>query len=192
MESRAAGGDVASPSLFAAIERAKKDSMPKENIDRAVAKGKDADSSSLQSVLFEAFGPGGVAILITAVTDNNNRTAPEIKNLFVKAGYQLGALVVNAAAVFFDDAGEVDFGAFVSGKALFAAGALAAPADKVGVLRDAGFNDLGVAVAAKRAFHFPAWFALAIDWKARRERVDFCPHRLDIGRIARIVEHVGN
>lgn len=91
MESRAASGDISSPSLFAAIERAKKDSMPKENIDRAVAKGKDADSSSLQAVLFEAFGPGGVAILITAVTDNNNRTAPEIKNIFVKAGYQLGS-----------------------------------------------------------------------------------------------------
>ncbi len=91
MESRTAHGDTNSPSLAAAIERAKKDSMPKENIDRAVAKGKDADGASLQEVLFEAFGPGGVAILITAVTDNNNRTAPEIKNLFVKAGYQLGA-----------------------------------------------------------------------------------------------------
>ena len=91
MEARAAHGDVNSPSLAAAIERAKKDSMPKDNIDRAVAKGKDADGASLQAVLFEAFGPGGVAILITAVTDNNNRTAPEIKNLFVKAGYQLGA-----------------------------------------------------------------------------------------------------
>ena len=91
MESRRANGDISSPSLAATIERAKKDSMPKENIDRAVAKGKDADSSSLQEVLFEAFGPGGVGILITAVTDNNNRTAPEIKNLFVKAGYQLGS-----------------------------------------------------------------------------------------------------
>lgn len=91
MESRKANGDITSPSLAAAIERAKKDSMPKDNIDRAVTKGKDADSSSLQEVLFEAFGPGGVALLITAVTDNNNRTAPEIKNIFVKAGYQLGA-----------------------------------------------------------------------------------------------------
>lgn len=91
MESRKTHGDVTSPSLAAAIERAKKDSMPKDNIDRAVAKGKDADSSSLQEVLFEAFGPAGVALLITAVTDNNNRTAPEIKNIFVKAGYQLGS-----------------------------------------------------------------------------------------------------
>jgi YebC/PmpR family DNA-binding regulatory protein len=91
MESRSAQGDVASPGLAAAIERAKKDSMPKENIDRAVAKGKDTDSAALQEILFEAFGPGGTAILITTVTDNNNRTAPEIKNIFTKAGYQIGS-----------------------------------------------------------------------------------------------------
>lgn len=91
MESRKAHGDITSPGLAAVIERAKKDSMPKENIDRAVAKGKDADSSALQEVLFEAYGPGGVAMLITAVTDNNNRTAPEIKHVFTKAGYQIGA-----------------------------------------------------------------------------------------------------
>ncbi|OGG65363.1 hypothetical protein A3I99_02825 [Candidatus Kaiserbacteria bacterium RIFCSPLOWO2_02_FULL_45_11b] len=91
MESRGAGGDVNSPGLAAAIERAKKDSMPKENIDRAVAKGKDADGAALQEILFEAFGPGGTALLITTVTDNNNRTAPELKNIFTKAGYHLGA-----------------------------------------------------------------------------------------------------
>jgi len=90
MESQKAKGDVSSPSLAAAIERAKKDSMPKENIERAVAKGSGANGATLQEVLFEAYGPGGVAILITAVTDNNNRTAPEIRNIFSKAGLQLG------------------------------------------------------------------------------------------------------
>jgi YebC/PmpR family DNA-binding regulatory protein len=91
MESRKANGDASAAGVIAAVERAKKDSMPKENIDRAIAKGGDAASSALQEVLFEAYGPGGVAILITAVTDNNNRTAPEIKHAFTKAGYQLGA-----------------------------------------------------------------------------------------------------
>lgn len=91
MESRKAHGDIASPGLAAAIEHAKKVSMPKDNIDRAVAKGKDTDGSELHEILFEAFGPGGVAMLITTVTDNNNRTAPEIKNIFVKAGYQVGS-----------------------------------------------------------------------------------------------------
>jgi len=90
MESRNANGNISSPALAAAIERAKKDSMPKENIDRAVAKGSGTDGAKLEEVTFEAFGPGGTAIIITAVTDNNNRTAPEIRHIFTKAGLALG------------------------------------------------------------------------------------------------------
>jgi YebC/PmpR family DNA-binding regulatory protein len=90
MESRKAGGNLASPGLAAVISRAKADSMPKENIDRAVAKGAGAGGAALQEIMFEAFGPGGTAILITVVTDNNNRTAPEIRNIFTKAGLALG------------------------------------------------------------------------------------------------------
>ncbi len=90
MESRKANGNIASPSLAAAIERAKKDSMPKENIDRAIAKGSGSDGAKLEEVMYEAFGPGGVAMIITAGTDNNNRTAPEIRHIFTKAGLQLG------------------------------------------------------------------------------------------------------
>lgn len=91
MESRKAKGDVNAPGLAAAIERAKKDSMPKDNIERAVAKGSGAGGDALAEVLYETYGPGGVAILITAVTDNPNRTTPEIKHILSKAGYQLGA-----------------------------------------------------------------------------------------------------
>jgi YebC/PmpR family DNA-binding regulatory protein len=91
MESRRAGGNLSSPSLITVIDRAKKDSMPKENIDRAIAKGAGAGSVALEEVIFEAFGPGGVGLIICAVTDNNNRTAPEIRHIFTKAGYSLGA-----------------------------------------------------------------------------------------------------
>lgn len=91
MESRRAGGNLSSPGLIAVIDRAKKDSMPKENIDRAVAKGAGAGAAALEEVVFEAFGPGGVGMIITAVTDNNNRTSPEIRHIFTKAGYGLGA-----------------------------------------------------------------------------------------------------
>lgn len=90
MESRKAAGDLNSPGLAAVIERAKKDSMPKENIDRAVQKGAGAGGEALQEVVFEAFGPGGVALIITAVTDNNNRTSQEVRHVFTKQGYQLG------------------------------------------------------------------------------------------------------
>lgn len=90
MESRKAGGDVNAPGLAAVIERAKKDSMPKDNIDRAVAKGAGVGGEALTEVLYEGYGPGGVALLIETVTDNNNRTAGEIRHLFSKAGLELG------------------------------------------------------------------------------------------------------
>ncbi len=90
MEVKKAGGDGSAANVLAAIERAKKDSMPKDNIDRAVAKWSGAGGAALEEVLFEGYGPGGVALLIEAVTDNNNRTAPEIKHIFSKAGLELG------------------------------------------------------------------------------------------------------
>ena len=90
MESRKTNGDINSPSLVAAIDRAKKDSMPKDNIDRAVAKGSGASGATIEEVMFEGYGPGGVAMIILAVTDNNNRTAPEIRHIFNKAGFELG------------------------------------------------------------------------------------------------------
>ena len=91
MESRKAGGDATSAGVLAAVERAKKDSMPKENIERAIAKGSGVGGAAFEEVIFEAFGPGGVGMIITAVTDNNNRTAPEIKHILHKAGHELGA-----------------------------------------------------------------------------------------------------
>jgi YebC/PmpR family DNA-binding regulatory protein len=90
MESRNAAGNLASASLQAVIARAKADSMPKENIDRAVAKGAGTNGAALVEVMYEAFGPGGTAILITTITDNNNRTAPEIRSIFTKAGLAIG------------------------------------------------------------------------------------------------------
>lgn len=90
METRKAGGDPNGANVVAAIERAKKDSMPKENIERAIAKGSGAGGAVLEQVLFEGYGPGGVAMLIEAVTDNNNRTSPIIRHIFTKAGLVLG------------------------------------------------------------------------------------------------------
>lgn len=91
LESKKANGDVNAPALRAIIERAKRESMPKDNIDRAVAKGKGGDAGNLEEVLYETYGPGGTAMLITALTDNNNRTNSEIKHLLSKNGYALGA-----------------------------------------------------------------------------------------------------
>lgn len=91
VESKKAGGDIAMPSLRSAIEIAKKANMPKETIDRAIAKGTSADAASLEAITYEAYGPGGAAIVIECLTDSRNRTAQEIKHLLGTNGIALAA-----------------------------------------------------------------------------------------------------
>lgn len=105
MEVKKAGGDTTAANVLAAVDRAKKDSMPKDNIERALAKGSGTGADALEEVLFEGYGPGGVAVMIKAVTDNNNRTAPEIRHIFTKAGLELG--VPGSAAWAFTKENEV-------------------------------------------------------------------------------------
>ena len=105
MEVKKAGGDVEAANVLAAVERAKRDSMPKDNIERALAKGSGTGADALEEVVFEGYGPGGVALVIKAVTDNNNRTAPEIRHIFSKAGLELG--VPGSAAWAFTNEGGV-------------------------------------------------------------------------------------
>src|SRR3990167_3232100 len=91
VESKKANGDVNSPSLRAIIEIAKKANMPKDTIERAIAKGTSSDAASLEAITYETYGHGGAAIIIAAVTDNRNRTAQEIKHLLSKNGLALAA-----------------------------------------------------------------------------------------------------
>ncbi len=69
-------------SLQNAVEKAKAASMPKDNIDRAIAKGAgtDSDSASYETVVYEGYGPGGVAVIVETLTDNRNRTAGEVRH----------------------------------------------------------------------------------------------------------------
>jgi YebC/PmpR family DNA-binding regulatory protein len=75
-----------------AIEKARSYSMPKDNIDRAIAKGTgaDAEAASFETVVYEGYGPEGVAVLVEALTDNRNRTASEVRHAFTKHGGNLG------------------------------------------------------------------------------------------------------
>jgi YebC/PmpR family DNA-binding regulatory protein len=90
MEVKMSGGDTTSAGVLAAVERAKKDSMPKDAIERALAKGAGTNGAAIEEVTYEGYGPGGIALIIQAITDNNNRTAPEIRHIFTKAGLELG------------------------------------------------------------------------------------------------------
>ena len=87
------GGDpLNNLALQNAIEKAKSYSMPRDNIDRAIAKGSgaDADADAFESIMYEGYGPEGVAVIVEALTDNRNRTAADVRHLFSKHGGNLG------------------------------------------------------------------------------------------------------
>jgi YebC/PmpR family DNA-binding regulatory protein len=93
ISARHGGGDPeANPRLRTVILKAKAGNMPKENIERAIKKGTgELEGVSYEEIIYEAYGPGGVAILIDILTDNKNRAAAEIRNLLNKGGGNLGA-----------------------------------------------------------------------------------------------------
>jgi len=102
------GGDVdANPALSLAVQKAKDASMPKDNIERAIAKGtgEGADADALEAVLYEGYGPGGVALLVEALTDNRNRTGSDVRHLFSKHGGNLGE--PGSVAYLFDKRGLI-------------------------------------------------------------------------------------
>ena len=83
------GGNLA---VQNAVEKAKANSMPKDNIDRAIAKGAgtDADAAAYETVIYEGYGPAGVAVIVEALTDNRNRTAGDVRHTFAKNDGNLG------------------------------------------------------------------------------------------------------
>ncbi len=102
------GGDIeGNPSLALAVQKAKDASMPKDNIQRAIDKGTGAgaNEADFQDVLYEGYGPGGVALLIEGLTDNRNRTGAEVRSALTKAGGALGE--PGSVAYLFDKTGVI-------------------------------------------------------------------------------------
>ncbi len=95
VEAKKAKGDRSAPGLRAAIEKARAENMPADNIDRAIDKA-SGGGAELEPVQYEAYGPGGAAIIIDGYTDSRNRTAQEIKHLLAEHG---GALATPGAAI---------------------------------------------------------------------------------------------
>ena len=89
---RTGGGDLAgNPTLFDAVQKAKKSSVPNENIDRALKRGsgQEAGGADYQSITYEGYGPGGVAMLVECLTDNRNRAASDVRVAFTRNGGSL-------------------------------------------------------------------------------------------------------
>lgn len=92
LESKKANGNPNSPLLRAAVDKAKSFNMPNDNIDRAIKKGTGGEAGELESIIYEAYGPGGAALLIEALTGNRNKAASEIKHILSEHGTALGGI----------------------------------------------------------------------------------------------------
>ncbi|WP_174801655.1 YebC/PmpR family DNA-binding transcriptional regulator [Martelella limonii] len=93
------------PRLRLAIQNAKAQSMPKDNIERAVKKASGGDAENYDEVRYEGYGPGGVAVIVEALSDNRNRTASNVRSIFAKAGGALGE--TGSVSFSFDHVGEI-------------------------------------------------------------------------------------
>lgn len=93
--------------LRLAIQNAKAQSMPKDNIERAIKKASGGDSENYEEVRYEGYGPGGVAVIVEALTDNRNRTASNVRSTFTKAGGALGE--TGSVSFSFDRVGEITY-----------------------------------------------------------------------------------
>lgn len=91
VEAKKSGGNLSSPGLVAAMEKARKENMPNDTIERAIKKATSDNSAAMETILYEAYGPGGVAILIEAVTDNRNKASQEIRTILSRHNISLAS-----------------------------------------------------------------------------------------------------
>ena len=143
------------PRLRAAVIAARAENMPKDNIDRAIKKSQGADTESYDEIRYEGYGPGGVAIIVEALTDNRNRTAGEVRAIFSKNGGNLAE--TGAVSFMFSHVGIVEFDAKVASADATLDAAIEAGADDV-ISSDDGhqiittpdtLNDVAKALEAK-------------------------------------------
>jgi YebC/PmpR family DNA-binding regulatory protein len=100
------------PRLRAAIMAAKAANMPKDNVERAIKRGQGGDAETYDEVRYEGYGPGGVAVIVEALTDNRNRTAAAVRSVFSKHGGALGE--TNSVSFQFDRIGQIRYPAAVA------------------------------------------------------------------------------
>jgi len=134
------------PRLRLAIQNAKAQSMPKDNIERAIKKASGGDAENYEEVRYEGYGPGGVAVIVEALTDNRNRTASNVRSIFTKAGGALGE--TGSVSFSFDRVGEITYKLAAGDADKVMEAAIDAGADDVETDEDGhtiicGFEDIG-------------------------------------------------
>lgn len=125
------GGDPATnPRLRTAVLKARAANMPKDNIERAIKKGTgELGAVNYEELLYEGYGPGGVAVLVEVLTDNKNRTAASVRNIFTKSGGNLGA--TGSVAYMFNRKGVIEYDAEVVNEEAIMEAALEAGAEDI-------------------------------------------------------------
>jgi YebC/PmpR family DNA-binding regulatory protein len=142
------------PRLRLAVQNAKSQSMPKENIQRAINKAAGGEGDNYEEVRYEGYGPGGVAIIVEALTDNRNRTASNVRAAFTKAGGAMGES--GSVAFMFDRVGEIVYKPEVGDadtvmEAAIEAGAEDVQSDENGHTIYCAFEDFGDVTSALEA-----------------------------------------
>jgi YebC/PmpR family DNA-binding regulatory protein len=142
------------PRLRLAIQGARAENMPKDNIDRAIKKALGADGENFDQVRYEGYGPGGVAIIVEALTDNRNRTGGAVRAMFTKHGGNLGA--TGQVSHMFAHVGEITFKPDAANEDAMLEAAIEAGADDVqsdasGHLITCSFDTLGSTAGALEA-----------------------------------------
>jgi YebC/PmpR family DNA-binding regulatory protein len=160
---------AANSRLRLAIANAKAESMPKDNIDRAIKKAQGGDADTYEEIRYEGFGPGGVGLIVEVLTDNRNRAAANVRTLFGKNGGNMGD--AGSVAFMFDRMGEIVYPPSAGAEdvvleAAIEAGAQDAESGADGHVIRAAFEDVGAVIDALEASLGPAR-STAIVWRPK-------------------------
>jgi len=157
--------------LRLAIANAKAESMPKDNIDRAIKKALGGEADTMEEIRYEGFAPGGVGLIVEILTDNRNRAAANVRSIFSKHGGNLGE--TGAVSFMFDRLGEIVYPKSAGSddavmEAAIEAGAEDVESDADGHTVYAAFEDLGAVAEALEATLGPAK-STAVIWKPKSD-----------------------
>jgi len=160
---------AANSRLRLAIANAKAESMPKDNIDRAIKKAQGGDADTYEEIRYEGFGPGGAGLIVEVLTDNRNRAAANVRALFGKNGGNMGD--AGSVAFMFERVGEITYPPAAGSEeavldAAIEAGAQDAESDADGHVIRAAFEDIGAVIEALEASLGPAR-STAIVWRPK-------------------------
>ena len=157
--------------LRLAIANAKAESMPKDNVDRAIKKALGGEADTMEEIRYEGFAPGGVGLIVEVLTDNRNRAAANVRAVFTKAGGNLGE--TGAVSFMFDRLGEITYARAAGSddavmEAAIEAGAEDVASDEDGHTIYSAFEDLGaVAEALEATLGAPK--STAVVWRPKSE-----------------------